>query len=46
MGGKMHAGFSATTKISRAAFDLGTKYPAAVLGDEVQLSIDLDVVKQ
>jgi polyisoprenoid-binding protein YceI len=46
MGGKMHAGFSATTKISRTAFDLGTKYPAAVLGDEVQLNIDLDVVKQ
>lgn len=46
MGGKMHAGFSATTTISRTAFDLGTKYPAAVLGDDVQLIIDLDVVKQ
>jgi polyisoprenoid-binding protein YceI len=46
MGGKMHAGFSATTTISRAAFDLGTKYPAAVLGDDVKLNIDLDVVKQ
>ncbi len=46
MGGKLHAGFSATTTISRTAFDLGTKYPAAVLGDDVQLNIDLDVVKQ
>src|SRR5580704_3755906 len=46
MGGKMHAGFSATTTISRAAFDIGTKYPSAVLGDDVQLSIELDVVKQ
>ena len=46
MGGKMHAGFSATTTISRKDFNLGTKYPAAVLGDDVQLSIDLDVVKQ
>ena len=46
MGGKMHAGFSATTTISRTAFDLGSKYPAAVLGDDVQLSIELDVVKQ
>jgi polyisoprenoid-binding protein YceI len=46
MGGKMHAGFSATTTISRTAFNLGTKYPAAVLGDEVQLDIELDVVKQ
>jgi polyisoprenoid-binding protein YceI len=46
MGGKMHAGFSATTTLSRAAFGLGAKYPAAVLGDDVQMSIELDVVKQ
>jgi len=46
MGGKMHAGFSATTTISRKDFDLGTKYPAAVLGDDVKLNIELDVVKQ
>ena len=43
---KPHAGFSATTTISRAAFGIGAKYPAAVLGDDVQLSIELDVVKQ
>jgi polyisoprenoid-binding protein YceI len=43
---KPHSGFSATTTISRTAFGIGTKYPAAVLGDDVQLSIDLDVVKQ
>ncbi len=43
---KPHAGFSATTTISRMAFGLGTKYPASIIGDEVQLSIDLDVVKQ
>jgi polyisoprenoid-binding protein YceI len=46
MGGKMHAGFSATTTISRSAFGIGTKYPNAVVGDEVQLSIELDVVKE
>ncbi|WP_109488807.1 YceI family protein [Occallatibacter savannae] len=46
MGGKMHAGFSATTTISRNAFGIGTKYPTAVIGDDVQLSIDLDVMKQ
>jgi polyisoprenoid-binding protein YceI len=46
MGGKMHAGFSATTTISRKDFDLGTKYPAAVLGNDVKLNIELDVVKQ
>jgi polyisoprenoid-binding protein YceI len=43
---KPHAGFSATTTISRTAFGIGTKYPAAVLGDDVQLSIEMDVVKQ
>ena len=31
MGNKMHAGFSATTTLSRTAFNLGAKYPAAVL---------------
>ena len=46
MGGKIHAGFSATTTITRTAFGLGTKYPPAVLGDDVQLSIEMDVVKQ
>jgi polyisoprenoid-binding protein YceI len=43
---KPHAGFSATTTISRTAFGIGTKYPAAVLGDDVPLSIEMDVVKQ
>jgi len=46
MGGKMHAGFSATTTVSRTAFGIGAKTPAAMLGDEVQLSIELDAVKQ
>ena len=43
---KPHAGFSAATTISRTAFGLGTKYPSAVLGDDVPLTIDLDIVKQ
>ncbi len=46
MGGKMHAGFSATTTVSRTAFGIGAKTPPAMLGDDVQLSIELDVVKQ
>lgn len=46
MGGKMHAGFSATTTVDRTEFGIGSKTPAAVLGKEVQLSIELDVVKQ
>ncbi|HEY2467735.1 MAG TPA: YceI family protein [Terracidiphilus sp.] len=43
---KPHAGFSATTTLSRTAFGIGSKYPPAVLGDDVQLSIELDVAKQ
>lgn len=43
---KPHSGFSATTTISRAAFGIGTKYPTAVVGDEVKLTVDLDAAKQ
>jgi polyisoprenoid-binding protein YceI len=46
MGGKQHSGFSATTTLSRAAFGIGPKMPTAMVGDEIKLSIDLDVVKQ
>jgi polyisoprenoid-binding protein YceI len=43
---KQHAGFSATTTISRSAFGIGPKFPASIVGDDVKLSIDLDVAKQ
>jgi polyisoprenoid-binding protein YceI len=43
---KPHSGFSATTTISRTAFGIATKFPAAVVGDEVKLTVDLDVAKQ
>jgi len=43
---KLHAGFTATTTISRSAFGIGTKFPAAMVGDDVKLSIELDVAKQ
>jgi polyisoprenoid-binding protein YceI len=43
---KQHAGFSATTTISRSAFGIGAKFPAAMVGDEVKLTIELDVAKQ
>lgn len=43
---KPHSGFSATTTISRTSFGIATKYPSAVVGDEVKLTIDLDVAKQ
>jgi polyisoprenoid-binding protein YceI len=43
---KPHAGFSATTTISRTAFGIGAKFPSAIVGDEVKLTIELEVVKQ
>ena len=43
---KPHSGFSATTTISRSAFNIAPKYPAAVVGDEIKLAIDVDVAKQ
>ena len=43
---KPHSGFSATTTISRKDFGIGGKFPTAVVGDEVKLTIDLDAAKQ
>lgn len=43
---KPHEGFEATTTISRAAFGVAAKMPAAVIGDDVQLTIELDLAKQ
>jgi polyisoprenoid-binding protein YceI len=43
---KLHAGFSATATISRSAFGIGAKFPAAMVGDEVKLDIELEVFKQ
>ncbi len=43
---KPHSGFSATTTISRTTFGIATKFPTAVVGDEITLTIDLDVAKQ
>jgi polyisoprenoid-binding protein YceI len=43
---KPHAGFSATTTIKRSDYGIGTKFGAAMVGDEVKLDIELEVVKQ
>ena len=43
---KPHSGFSATTTIKRTDFGIAAKYPAAVVGDDVKLSIDLDIAQQ
>lgn len=44
--GKPHTGFSATTKINRSDFGIGTKFPAAMVGDEVSIDIEIEAVKQ
>jgi polyisoprenoid-binding protein YceI len=43
---KPHSGFAASTTISRAAFGIASKFPASIVGDDVKLSIDLDIAKQ
>jgi polyisoprenoid-binding protein YceI len=44
--GKLHAGYSATTTLDRTDFNIGPKFAAAMLGDDVNLDIELEVVKQ
>jgi polyisoprenoid-binding protein YceI len=44
--GKLHAGFSATTTLDRTAFNVGPQVPGAMVGDNVSLDIELEVVKQ
>jgi polyisoprenoid-binding protein YceI len=43
---KPHAGFSATTSVKRTDFGIGAKFPSTVVGEEVKLDIELEVVKQ
>ena len=43
---KPHAGFEATTTISRTAFGIGASFPEAVLSDAVKITIELEAVKQ
>ncbi|MGH9606872.1 MAG: YceI family protein [Terracidiphilus sp.] len=43
---KPHSAFFATATIDRTQFGIGSNYPAAIVGDEVQLQIDLKIVKE
>jgi polyisoprenoid-binding protein YceI len=43
---KTHSGFSATTTISRTAYGIGATFPSALVGDEVKLTIELEIIKQ
>lgn len=43
---RTHRGFSATATINRTDFGIGSNVPAAMLGDEVKLTIEVDAIKQ
>jgi polyisoprenoid-binding protein YceI len=43
---KPHSGFSASTTIHRLDFGIGAKTPTSIVGDDVKITIDLDVAKQ
>jgi len=42
MGGKMVIGLSAKGTVKRSDFNFASKYPAAVLGDEIPFTIDVE----
>jgi polyisoprenoid-binding protein YceI len=42
MGGKMVIGFSATGTVKRSDFNFGSKYGPAMLGEDVQFTIDVE----
>jgi polyisoprenoid-binding protein YceI len=46
MDNKPHSGYSASTIVKRKDFGVGEKFPATVVGDDIKLTIDLEVVKQ
>jgi len=43
---KLHSGFTANTTVNRTAFGIGPNFPAAMVGDDVKLTIELEIVKQ
>lgn len=43
---KPHEGFTATTTVSRTAFGVGANMPTGMVGDQIKLTVDLDLAKQ
>jgi polyisoprenoid-binding protein YceI len=43
---KLHSGFSASANLNRLDFDIGSKFPDAVVSNKVILTIELDFAKQ
>jgi polyisoprenoid-binding protein YceI len=44
--GKTRSGFSASGKLKRSDFNFAQKYGAAMIGDDVKFSIDVEIDKQ
>ncbi|HEY2040758.1 MAG TPA: YceI family protein [Edaphobacter sp.] len=44
--GKTRSGFSASGTLKRTDFNIGSKYPTAVVGEDVKFSIDVEIDKQ
>ncbi|HEY0161266.1 MAG TPA: YceI family protein [Edaphobacter sp.] len=44
--GGLVSGLSASTTIKRTDFDFGTKYPNAIVSDEIKITIDLEMVQK
>jgi len=43
---KPHSGYSATATIKRSDFGIAAKMPAAMVGDDIKLDIEVDAAKQ
>jgi polyisoprenoid-binding protein YceI len=43
---KLHVGFTAEASLNRRDFGIATAFPSSVVGDQVKLSIDLEIVNQ
>jgi polyisoprenoid-binding protein YceI len=43
---KPHSGYSATATVKRSDFGIAPKMPSAMVGDEIQLVIEVDAAKQ
>lgn len=44
-GGKLVTGFSATGMLKRSDFNFGSKFPSAMLGDDIKFTIDVEADK-
>jgi len=43
---KLHSGFTATTTLNRLDYGIGSGFPTALVGNEVKLTIELEIIKQ